>query len=524
MHNPLRGLMLVAGAALVSAVAFADCPPEDSINRYAQTSRDALSALDGLVPESQQRDLENRYSAMLILKWNWQGGSAIASDADAVSQIAGCLATGACEAETSDLVPQNATALPAAPSARLLYWAQRELECDAEPPAELIVADTDIEADPETIETDTVEQIPELEPALETDNTDLQLAETDAAPEADTTDTATLPEAAPTEDLATELAETVTDPEPVASEPDPDTLQQAADAASALTELTESIQARSQTAGSDVDLTNDPELLIKTAASLFAAGRPADALPPLRTACFIDANALTPSQACETLFDVYNAPTERGDGAANTPAYLALSEELCAIGYNRGCQNLAQHFAGQNTAEAHRATVAYTERSCELGDGEACATVSGYYLTGRATAPDASLAREKLEQSCMLGRLRSCQEVADFYLRGVGGEADIQKALEVNEASCPADTAQRPDICVAAADFIMIHMKSGPERSALVRTFTARACALGHDIGCAWYAEDLELGLGGDVDLAAAKEARRVACEYGHEASCATRS
>lgn len=511
MLNPLRGLMLVAGAAFVSAVAYADCPPEESIDRYAQTSRDALSALDGLVPESQQRDLENRYSAMLILKWNWQGGAAIASDAGAVSQIAACMATGACEADTADLVSESATALPTAPSARLLYWAQRELECDAPPPAELAVDEA--EAAPESTETESVEQIPEPDSDPETDSTDPQLAATDAAPEDE-----------PLEETETQLAESVTAADPVASEPDPDTLQQAADAATALTELTESIQARSQTAAANVDLSNDPETLIKTAASMFASGRPADALPPLRTACFIDANAQTPSQACETLFDVYNAPTERGDGAANTPAYLALSEELCAIGYNRGCQNLAQHFAGQNTAEAHRATVAYTERSCELGDGEACATVSGYYLTGRATAPDATLAREKLEQSCMLGRLRSCQEVADFYLRGVGGEADIQKALEVNEASCPAETAQRPDICVAAADFIMIHMKSGPQRSALVRTFTARACELGHDIGCAWYAEDLELGLGGDVDLAAAKQARRVACEYGHEESCATRS
>lgn len=512
MLKPLRGLMLAAGAALVSAGAIADCPPEDSIDRYAETSRDALSALDGLVPESQQRALENRYSAMLILKWNWQGVSSIASTPDSVAQITSCLTSGACDAETSDLVADEAAAVPDAPSARLLYWAQSQLDCDTQPPPDLVIAEA--AAEPETIQAETAAQSEDAEPVAETGTTELDRAAISDTQVANT----------PAQELESELAETSVATEPVASVPDQATLQQAADAASALTELTETIQARSQTAGADVDLSNDPETLIKTAASLFAAGRPADALPPLRAACFIDANAQTPSQACETLFDVFNAPTERGDGAANTPAYLALSEELCAIGYNRGCQNLAQHYAGQNTADAHRATVAYTERSCELGDGEACAIVSGYYLTGRATAPDATLAREKLEQSCRLGRLRSCQEVADYYLRGVGGEADIQKALEVNEASCPAETAQRPDICVAAADFIMIHMKSGPRRSALVRTFTARACDLGHDIGCAWYAEDLELGLGGDVDLAAAKKARRVACEYGHEESCATRS
>lgn len=514
MPKPLRGLMLAAGAALVSAVALADCPPEESVNRYAESSRDALSALDGLVPESQQRILEDRYSATLILKWNWQGGSAIASEPAAVAHIAACMSQGRCAAETSDLVDENATVIPGAPSARLLFWAQTELECDVDPPADIQIADSESEAENETTDPEPPAQIADPEPAAEPDTADLQIAESTPARE----ETSSLPDADPAEDPELQVAGTIEAPDT-----NRDAELQAATAASALTEFTQSIRAKTRSTALDVDLGNDPETLIKTAATLFAAGRPADALPPLRTACFIDANAQSQSQACETLFDVYNAPTERGDGAANTPAYLALSEELCAIGYNRGCQNLAQHYAGQNTAEAHRATVAYTERSCELGDGEACASVSGYYLTGRATAPDASLAREKLEQSCMLGRLRSCQEVADFYLRGVGGEVDIQKALQVNEASCPPATARRPDICVAAADFIMIHMKSGPQRSALVRTFTARACNLGHDIGCAWYAEDLELGLGGEVDLVAAKKARLTACEYGHEASCASR-
>ncbi len=502
MLKPLRGLLLVASAAILPATAFADCPPESSVDRYAETARDALSALDGLVPESQQRMLEDRYAAMIVLKWEWQGGASVAVDPDAVSHIAACLSNGRCEGSTSDMISSSATALPNAPSPVLLYWAQTQLDCARTTPDELLLTDAS-----------------EEEQASPVEGAEPEAPEPDAAPEPEEI---VLAETTEPTDPVTPDSEDIAEIETVETDRAEDAI--AADAEQALAALSERLQSQLDTAPNELDASTDSETLIQSAAALFAAGRPAAAVQPLRTACFADAVTSANSQACETLFDVYNAPTERSGGAANTPNYLALSEELCAIEYVRGCQNLARHYAGQNTAEAHLATVAYTERACSLGDGEACATASGYYLTGRATEPNPELAREKLEQSCLLGRLPSCQEAADFYLRGVGGEISIDKALQVNEASCPAGTEARPDMCVAAADFVLIHMKSGPERSALVRVFTERACAIGHDIGCAWYAEDLELGLGGEVDLAAAKKARLTACEHGHAESCNSRS
>ena len=67
-------------------------------------------------------------------------------------------------------------------------------------------------------------------------------------------------------------------------------------------------------------------------------------------------------------------------------------------------------------------------------------------------------------------------------------------------------------------------MKSSDERAMWVRSYVKRACDIGHGIGCAWYAEDLELGIGGTAAPERAREARLVACEYGDQASCQPRS
>ncbi|MEO0608616.1 MAG: hypothetical protein AAFY82_10325 [Pseudomonadota bacterium] len=498
------------------------------MDRYAQTARDALSALDGLVPESQQIGLEARYSAMLILKWSWNGGASVTADPSAVAHLAACIAAGPCETTPSDQFSLNASALPAAPSPELLYWAQSELACDLPVPEGLIIAADAPEAEPdlalaqpETLEVAAAPSLREPDAEIPASTDDIETGDTEDDTQPEPVERAADNRIAATDEADPALAE-ASDAAPQAP-----LIADAgrSDAANALAALNQSLRANAMTLTDTVPTDADPAALVQSAARLFAAGRPAAAILPLRTACFAEVEAQTErqSQACNTLLDVYNAPTER-NGAANTPSYLALSEELCAIGYNRGCQNLARHYAGQNTAEAHLATVAFTELSCSLGDGEACAAVSDYYLAGRATEPDPDLARQKLEQACALGRLSSCQDVADYHLRGVGGAVSVEKALTLNEASCPAENAIRPDICVAAADFVMIHMQAGPQRSAKVRAFTQRACALGHDIGCAWYAEDLELGIGGEVNLLAAKDARLVACEYGHKASCDTRS
>ena len=104
MRIPIRGLVLAAGVATLPLTAQAECPPEASIDRYAQTAGDALSALNGLVPDSQQAALEDRYAAMVMLKWQWQGRAAIRADAPALSQILSCYEQAECGVRASEQI------------------------------------------------------------------------------------------------------------------------------------------------------------------------------------------------------------------------------------------------------------------------------------------------------------------------------------------------------------------------------------------------------------------------------------
>lgn len=519
MLNACRGAVLATGLLSLPLVAMADCPPEDSIDRYAQTAGDALSALHELVPESQLRALEDRYAAMVMLKWQWQGRDAIRANFADISQVLSCYEQAQCGVRASEQITAEIAAklnqsngnpqvledlIPLQPSARSYAWARRILECDRPAPAPVLTADL-VENLPATETGETVTR----DLALATEPGDLQFGTSLTPVSFDTVETGTT--SAATESAAnptrTDLPlETASPEQSVNLSVDPDSVL-----------LIESAPA--------VRLTSaDTEQLMLNATNLVFSGKPREAISPLQAACLSEAADTEISAPCETLFSVYTNALVASESTDSTQAYLDLSERLCGIGYSRGCDNMSRYYAAQNAPEAHRAAVAYAERSCDLANAEACATVSGFYLSGRASEPDPAGARTKLEQSCELGRLVSCQEVADYYLRGIGGAPDPAMALRMVEASCPEGQAERADLCVSAADYILINERAGQARGARVRAFIKRACDIGHDVGCAWYAEDLELGIGGAVDLAAARQARLTACEYGDQKSCNSRS
>lgn len=524
MLKAFRGLILATAAVSLPLLAQADCPPEESIDRYAQTAGDALSALHELVPESQLQALEDRYAAMLMLKWQWQGRDAIRADSRAMTQILRCYEAGKCginrysqittqvvekmtAAETNPLLLESL--LPQFPSPNAVTWAKATLECGVRRPQPVLTVDSE----------------PQIETAA-IDTSENRVPTVEQAPEPIATNTTTVAVQQPS--LGVEQpaqAERFT--APTNYQPQTPIVATAQESNPAVIEVTAQLPAETEEYTPTVEYTvptGNVDALMVEATNLVSAGKPQDAVVPLEKACFIEAASTEKSKACETLFSVFTNALVSSELSTSTEYYLDLSGRLCDNGYSRGCDNLSRYHSAQNSAEAHRAAVAYAERSCDLANAEACATVSGFYLSGRASQPDPIAAREKLEQSCQLGRLLSCQEVADFYLRGVGGDADNAAALTMVEASCPETGAERADLCVSAADYILINETAGADRSALVRTFIRRACNIGHDVGCAWYAEDLELGIGGAVDLRAARQARLTACEYGDQESCNSRS
>lgn len=509
MLKACRGVVLATGMLSLPLLAQADCPPSDSIDRYAQTAGDALTALHELVPESQQQALEDRYSAMIVLKWQWQGRDAIRADERAVTQLLGCYQDASCGIRANDQITTQIVAkleesnvdpllleslLPQQPTPRTLAWAERILGCNApvQTPAAPILQTAPIEtADTQGSQAESVSSAAIIaEPRTVAQRPVQQNTVAQSQPTVTTTI------------------------EPVIATP------------SSIVEAEAPLEARIEPATMAVaqsSSVNVSELML-TATNLVSSGKPQEAIEPLEAACFIEAQGMTRSSACETLFSVYTNSLVASEYSESSQSYRDLSQRLCDIGYSRGCDNLSRYHAAQSSAEAHRAAVAYAEKSCNLANAEACATVASFYLSGRASEPDPIAARAKLEQSCELGRLLSCQEVADFYQRGIGGEPDPGMALKMVEASCPAGSTERADLCVSAADYILINEAPGEVRSARVRTFIKRACEIGHDVGCAWYAEDLEMGIGGAVDLRAARKARVTACEYGDQQSCNSRS
>ncbi len=473
MQNAFRGLMFAAMAATFPVGALADCPPRDSIDRYAETTRDALSALDGQVPDSLQRSLEDRYAAISVLRWHWQGVEAMRSDAAGRTQIAACLTSGRCASDATDQVQASTRDIARAPSDRLIAWAEATLECA---PTTDVSLDDDAAAD-ETPDDDVLEELP---------------ADLDApAPE-------------PTLRARTDL--------PVEDTVTLESLNADLDRAEA-----EMLAAQGNAPADPVE---SRDAVLHRAIAAMALGRLSSAISTLNASCLMEVTTPDQSPACEILIDLYEAPGARIDPTR----ILAFTDRLCSLNYARGCESLARYFGVSTIEDAHQAAMDHYVRACKRGDAEACASASSYHLAGRVSAPNPVLARDELTRSCDLGRLESCQSLADFNLRGVGGAIDIDRALELIESSCPIVRAQNAEACVAAADFILLNMEITSDPAALVRAYTKRACDIGHDIGCAWYAEDLEFGIGGDVDLIGAKQARLTACDLGHEKSCRVRS
>lgn len=514
MLNTWRGLMLAAGVAAIPAFAQAECPPPESLDRYAQTARDALVALDGLVPEEQQQSLEDRYTAMSILRWHGQGRDAILGEQSALDLLSDCIDTGRCDAEPGERSGAGPRTIAPQPSDRLVYWANIQLEC------EVALPEFDLSGTTEP-DSDSVEAVIDT-PARDAGPTsDLgPESEDNAAPDAPAEDpesaTETTPEALSTEEeiriedrseqpLAAS-GEALGEAEDIPAVAADDRVLADAEGTAALA-LAPTVPPLPE---------SDVQRLVRLAATAMKKGDMDGGVDYISQVCFREAEQADPVRLCEFIFHHYDRLGLRADPIA----FLAFTDQLCRLDYTRGCTNLAAYFGVTSTADAHSAAIRFYDRACNSGDADACAAASDYFLTGRASVADPVRARDTLYRACDLGRLDSCQGLAEFYVRGIGGAADLGRALEVNDASCPASASGDAGICVAAANFVLINLQSGADRAARVRTFTARACAIGHATGCAWHADNLEYGIGGDVDLAGAARARRTACRFGHIASC----
>ncbi|MEO1661922.1 MAG: tetratricopeptide repeat protein [Pseudomonadota bacterium] len=440
----------------------ADCPTESSIARYVQSTGDAVDVLEGAVLDEQYSELTDRYSAMIIMKWDRLGLNALSDQPKELDRVATCFRTPACGAEQEDPIDTQITSilqqtevnpfgltamLTETPSATMLEWAEITLGCREPEPVSAPIR--------------------------------VSLAEpTEAAP----VKTPTTPEPV-TPEVLTVSAQT---PEPPRRQP--------------------STPAKTVIAAAGTVSTNEPDI----------------ASAPLQQACDADLAAGTLSVACENLLEAFKFNVR---SAADSDEYLSVADALCRKDYVNACVALANLYRYTGERGAAEKFAGYTARSCELGDADACATESNTYMANAAASEaDMKQARVLLQKSCDLGRKASCLEVAEMYVRGVGGPSNTAEAIKVASAACPQAYRGNAEDCVSAAGFVLIHMAPSSERDDKIRSFTERACNNDNAFGCSLYATDLEHGLRGATDPERANLVRRKACRLGDIESCRTRS
>ncbi|MEL6416378.1 MAG: hypothetical protein AAFQ15_15700, partial [Pseudomonadota bacterium] len=276
----LRGVAFSLLTCAAVAAAKADCPSANSVERYAESSRDALVALSGALPADQYLSLENRYAATIVMEWSLIGVDAIQDDDAALSKLTACFRDQICGADGSDAIdrqltdliqsgdldtPAVAEALTNAPSDSMLEWAEIELGCRPAPEPEL-EPEAEAQVEPDLIsDTD----------APQDDVGELQISENAIEPQQDE------------------------DTDELASISDDDDSDEVTALAVQITPLPTS--------------TGDPRDLVQTAAAFIASGDVERAIPPLRDACFFEVAETQSSIACETLLDVYEARTLYGN-------------------------------------------------------------------------------------------------------------------------------------------------------------------------------------------------------------------
>ncbi len=117
-----------------------------------------------------------------------------------------------------------------------------------------------------------------------------------------------------------------------------------------------------------------------------------------------------------------------------------LLQTACAQKVDFACRELASILRRGNAADK-AAAAALVERSCELGNAEACYEAA----LGARARPDA---RRLFERACSLGDQVACFQFAAMLESGDGGPVDVPAAGRVMQAQC-ADVpkGQRGDAC-----------------------------------------------------------------------------
>jgi TPR repeat protein len=191
-------------------------------------------------------------------------------------------------------------------------------------------------------------------------------------------------------------------------------------------------------------------------------------------------------------------------------------ERACDLGVAHACEEAVMDLPRvQPIDEARRRRLA--ERGCELGDGDACASLAGILGYGIGAPADATQARAALKRACELGHPNGCYDLADLCMRGLGGPVDVPEAQAALRKACDVGSTGSCRAYAAALD--AKPPTDAKAWQAVLRTMM-NGCAAGDESGCAAAGRVLAGTRAGPADPKAAKEYLAFACAEGEQDAC----
>ncbi len=176
-----------------------------------------------------------------------------------------------------------------------------------------------------------------------------------------------------------------------------------------------------------------------------------------------------------------------GDGDDSVVEVRALLRDACAAGNPRACWSMAQITAPESR-ESRREWLTFAARGCQGGLGPACREVGWRLRLGtRDMNADPTAAQAFLLRAHLLGDGQGSHHLGLLYWNGAP-EVERRRALAIQllRQSCAADIAE------ACNDLgFTLRWRPHQDLEASVRAY-ARACILGHFVGCAHVEQLLE--------------------------------
>jgi TPR repeat protein len=237
------------------------------------------------------------------------------------------------------------------------------------------------------------------------------------------------------------------------------------------------------------------------------------------------------SEASEVVCDVNNANGPQGcyqlgnnynygwngvpEDCARAVAYY---EKACASGIGQACSAIGFIFRDGKggVAKDGRRAVAYFQRGCDAGIGNTCMALGQMFGAGGSIAKDEVRAAAIFGKTCNGGYVDACIELGEYYKDGKGVAMDRVRAAVIFERACDAGSSSG---CQHLGQAYHYGHGVAPDESRAV-FFLGKACDAGNRWSCQELGSRYTKGEGVVQDYARAAAWYRKGCEKGDKKAC----